>query len=201
MAIMAGSWVPDGIGQIAAGLQGVPSYPQPVLFGIAHIDLYFFYDIDIAILVVEISGENMPLRQALDVLYRFGRAYPTHWEPNGRGGHCAERVEWLSHSGKVLAVSDYENRERYLRFVCERRVPCVASHWEYLMRPLVLFHSDEEGAIRYREIEYQRMPLMSYLAFDDNDPADACGSGASGPGDPAGRLADAAVFRALSAGL
>jgi hypothetical protein len=43
----------------------------------------------------------------------------------------------------------------------------VASHWEYLMRPLVLYHADEEGAIRYREIEYQRMPLMSYLAFDD----------------------------------
>jgi len=144
-----------------------PGDPQPVLFEIAHVDLYFFYDIDLAILVVEISGENVPLRRALDVLYRFGRAYPTHWEPNGRGGHCAERVEWLSRSGTVLAVSDYENKERYLRFVCERRVPCVASHWEYLMRPLVLHHADEHGPIRYREIEYQRMPLMSYLAFDD----------------------------------
>jgi hypothetical protein len=144
-----------------------PGEPQPVLFEIAHVDLYFFYDIDLAILVVEISGENIPLRRALDVLYRFGRAYPTHWEPNGRGGHCAERVEWLSRGGTVLAVSDYENKERYLRFVCERRVPRVASHWEYLMQPLVLHHADEDGPIRYREIEYQRMPLMSYLAFDD----------------------------------
>ena len=117
--------------------------------------------------MVEIAGENVPLTRALEVLYRFGRAYPTHWEPNGRGGHCAERVEWLSRGGTVLAVSDYENKERYLRFVCERRVPCVASHWEYLMRPLVLHHADEDGPIRYREIEYQRMPLMSYLAFDD----------------------------------
>ena len=35
------------------------------------------------------------------------------------------------------------------------------------MRPLVLHHSDEPGEIRYREIEYQRMPLLGYLAFDD----------------------------------
>jgi hypothetical protein len=36
-----------------------------------------------------------------------------------------------------------------------------------LLRPLVLHHAEEEGPIRYREIEYQRMPLMSFLALDD----------------------------------
>jgi hypothetical protein len=35
------------------------------------------------------------------------------------------------------------------------------------MQPLVQHYSDQEGDIRYREIEYQRMPTMSYLAFDD----------------------------------
>ena len=152
---------------IAQARISLPGDAGPVTFGIAHVDLYFFYDIDIAILVVEIVGENLPLRRAMEVLYRFGRAYPTHWEASGRGGHCAERVEWLSRTGAVLAVSDYENKDRYLKFVCERRVPCVASHWEYLLRPLVLHHADEEGPIRYREIEYQRMPLMSFLALDD----------------------------------
>jgi hypothetical protein len=144
-----------------------PGATDPVIFDIAHIDLYFFYDIDVAILVVEIAGEKLSLRQALDTLYRFGRAYPTYWEPSGRGGHCAERVEWLSHSGDVLAASDYEMKERYLQFVCAHRAPRVASHWAFLMEPLVLDQSDSEGSVRYRELEYQRMPLMSYLAMDD----------------------------------
>lgn len=145
----------------------LPGDPLPVILDIAHVDLYFFYDMDIAILVVEIIGEKLSLRRAIDILYRFGRAYPTHWEPGGQGGHCAERVEWLSHGGDVLAVSDYENKARYLQFVGEHRSPCVASHWEFLMEPLVLDHSQQEGSVRYRQIEYQRMPLMSYLALDE----------------------------------
>jgi hypothetical protein len=144
-----------------------PGGGAPVIYDIAHVDLYFFYDIDIAILVVEIAGEHVALQQALDTLYRFGRAYPTHWEPSGRGGHCPGRVEWISHEGAVLAASDYEDKERFLQFVCEHRAPCVASHWEFLMEPLVLDQSPREGKGRYRELEYQRMPLMSYLALDD----------------------------------
>ncbi len=144
-----------------------PGDPLPVLFDIAHVDLYLFYDIDVAILVVEIFAQDLRLSQALDARYRFGRAYPTHWEPSGRGGHCAERVEWLGLGGEVLSASDYDERDRYLAHVCEHRVTHVAAHWAYLMRPLVLHHSGERGEIRYREIEYQRMPLMGYLAFDD----------------------------------
>ena len=144
-----------------------PGTEQAVEFDVAHVDLYFFYDIDVAILAVEISGDKLTLNQALDTLYRFGRAYPTHWEASGHGGHCAERVEWLSHDGDVLAVSDYEKKEQYLQFVSRHRAPRVASHWAFLMEPLVLDQSDAEGSIRYRELEYQRMPLMSYLAMDD----------------------------------
>jgi hypothetical protein len=144
-----------------------PGDPRPVLFDVAHVDLYLFYDIDIAILVVEIFAENLTLARALDARYRFGRVYPTHWEPSGRGGHCVERVEWLGWDGRVLSASDYEKRDRYLAFVGQHRVAHVASHWDYLLRPLVLHHSDQSGAMRYREIEYQRMPLLGYLAFDD----------------------------------
>jgi hypothetical protein len=146
----------------------LPGDVLPETFEVEHVDLYFFYDIDIAILVTEIVGEKLSLRQALDTLYRFGRAYPTHWEPSGRGGHCPLRLEWISHSGAVLAVSDYEKKARYLKFVSENRAPCVASHWEFLMEPLVLDHSQRNGDVRYREIEYQRMPLMSYVALDEN---------------------------------
>lgn len=140
---------------------------QAVILAVDHVDLYFFYDIDVAILVVEILGEKLSLARAMETLFSMGRAYPSHWEPNGRGGNCAEKVEWLNKAGDVLATSDYEQKELYLKFVRDQRVPRVASHWEYLLLPLVQHYSDQKGDIRYREIEYQRMPLMSYLAFDD----------------------------------
>ena len=36
-----------------------------------------------------------------------------------------------------------------------------------MLKPLVPDHSELEGALRYRQIEYYRMPLMAYLAVDD----------------------------------
>jgi len=140
---------------------------MPVLFDIAHIDLYFFFDLDIAILVVELYAENLSLAQAQDALFRFGRAYPPHWEPDGQGGRCFSKVEWLSLGGEVLAASDYENREKFLSFACQHRTPRLAAHWEYLLQPMVLHFSDQKGPLRYRQIEYHRMPAMGYLAVDD----------------------------------
>jgi hypothetical protein len=147
------------------------TYPDPratpVTFEVAHVDLYFFYDIDVVILTVEIYADDLSLSQAQDTLFRFGRVYPTYWEPEGQGGHCPKCVEWLSADSTVLAVSDYEKREKYLSFVCRYRAPCIASHWEWLLEPLVLHHSGKKGLIRYRQIEYHLMPLMGYLVVDD----------------------------------
>ncbi len=139
----------------------------PIIFEVAHVDLYFFYDIDIIILAVEFHANDLPLSLAQDALFKLGRAYPAFWEAGGQGGQCPRRVEWLTATGETLAVSDYENRRKYLNFVCQHRSPNVAAHWEYLLRPLVLYHSDREGVIRYRQIEYHRMPLLAYLSFDD----------------------------------
>lgn len=140
---------------------------SPVLFKIAHIDLYFFYDIDIIILTVEFFADDLPLLVAQEALFKLGRAYPAFWEADGQGGQCPHRVEWLSATGEVLAVSDYENRQQFLSFVCRHRSPNVAAHWEYLLRPLALYHSDHEGVMLYRQVEYHRMPLLAYLSFDD----------------------------------
>ncbi|MDG4558744.1 MAG: hypothetical protein P9F19_15330 [Candidatus Contendobacter sp.] len=139
----------------------------PLVFDVAHVDLYFFYDIDIIILAVEFFARDLPLPLAQDVLFKLGRAYPAFWEANGQGGQCPRRVEWLAATGETLAVSDYENRRKYLNFVCRHRSPNVAAHWDYLLRPLALYHSDREGVVRYRQIEYHRMPLLAYLSFDD----------------------------------
>lgn len=139
----------------------------PVVLSIVHVDLYFFYDVDVAMLVVEVSGCDLPLHTVQDVLFRFGRSFPAFWTEDGRAGHCPHRVEWLAGNGSVLAASDYEARTRYLEFVSRHRSPAVAAHWSHLLKPLVLDHSDEDGAIRYRQLEYYRMPVMAYVALAD----------------------------------
>jgi hypothetical protein len=140
---------------------------EPIMLEIAHVDLYFFFDIDIAILALEVVTNDLPFDRAQELLFRFGRAYPAYWDESGRGGHCPWKVEWLSAVDDVLAVSDYENREKFLSFVCRHRAPCIASHWEYLLNPLALYHSDKKGEIRFRQLEYYRMPYMTLLAIDD----------------------------------
>ncbi|MEJ2118884.1 MAG: hypothetical protein P8Y36_13750, partial [Alphaproteobacteria bacterium] len=76
-------------------------------------------------------------------------------------------MEWLGDDGQVLATSDYYDRERYLRFVEDRRASCIDSHWEFLLAPVVNDASDTPGALRIREIEYYRMPVMAYIALKD----------------------------------
>ncbi|HVN35784.1 MAG TPA: CorA family divalent cation transporter [Casimicrobiaceae bacterium] len=143
-----------------------PGVADAVTFDVEHVDLCFFYDIDIVILVVEIFAGDLSLTRVQDTMYRFGRAYPTYWEGN-RGGHCLDRAEWLSADGRVLAASDYEQRDKYLDTVSRYRAPRFAAHWEFLLKPLVPDHSEQKGVIRYRQIEYSRMPLLTYVAMDD----------------------------------
>ena len=98
---------------------------------IVHVDLYFFYDIDIVLLNVEVAGEDLTLYEAEDTLYRFARAYPAAWQDDGEGLHCMHRVEWLDADGTVLAVSDAGQRERFLSFVSQHRAPRISSHWAW----------------------------------------------------------------------
>jgi hypothetical protein len=147
-----------------------PDDAAPVDLELTHVDLYFFYDIDVVILAVELAGERLPLPRVQEALYRLGRAYPTHWEASGHGGHCLARVEWLTADGKVLAVSDYEKREKFLEHVCRYRAPAIAAHWEFLLTPIVAHHSSQAGELRYRPIEYHRMPVLGYLALGNGRP-------------------------------
>lgn len=72
------------------------TYPDPravpVMFEVAHVDLYFFYDMDIVILAMEIFADDLPLACVEDTMLRFARGYPTYWEPEGRGGHCLKEA-------------------------------------------------------------------------------------------------------------
>jgi hypothetical protein len=140
---------------------------QPVELRVVHVDLYFFFDVDVVLLNVELEADALSLPLAQELLYRTGRAYPPGWDAAGRPQHCHFAAEWLAADGRVLAQSDAQAREVYLAHVAEHRAPRIAAHWAWLLEPLVPDHSAVEGALRYRQIEYYRMPMMAYLALDD----------------------------------
>jgi hypothetical protein len=178
----------------------------PVTLDIVHVDLYFFYDVDVVLLNVELSANDLSLAQAQEQLYRFGRAYPAGWDAGGHALHTMASVEWLGASGQVLASSDVQQRDTFLAHVAEHRAPRIAAHWAFMLEPLVSDHSDAPGVLRFRQIEYYRMPLMAYLALDDpralsrNDfvrlglvTGAGGGGGGGGGGDSAG-LQDASAL-------
>lgn len=139
----------------------------PVTLEVIHVDLYFFYDVDVVLLNVEVGANDLTLDQAQEQLYRFGRGYPAGWDSAGHAMHTMASVEWLDVQGAVLARSDSQQRELFMAHVAEHRAPRTAAHWAFMLQPLVADHSDEPGELRYRQIEYYRMPLMGYLALDD----------------------------------
>lgn len=136
-------------------------------FNIDEIALHFFLDADVAILAVELWSNDISLEQAQDMVFRFGRAYPAWWTSDGSGGNCPRRVEWLDAAGKVLATSDYEQKPNYLTHVAKYRTPYLAAHWQFLLQPLGLEYPGQSAALRYRQLEHYRMPVMVYLALDD----------------------------------
>jgi len=139
----------------------------PQLYRVQHVSLFFFLDADIAVLAFELYADDIPLDRAQDTLFRFGRAYPAYWERNGQGGNCPYSVEWLGRNDEVLAASDFAARAKYLAFVARYRSPCLAHHWEFLLQPLLLEYPGQVGPLRYRLLEYNRMPFMSYFALDE----------------------------------
>ena len=138
-----------------------------LVFEAEEVALYFFLDADVAILTVELYTNDISLERAQDTVFRFGRAYPAWWTSTGQGGNCPRRVEWLDAKGGVLTTSDYEQKQRYLSHVAKYRTPYLASHWQFLLNPLGLEYPGQSAALRYRQLEHYRMPLMVYLALDD----------------------------------
>ena len=154
---------------------------------VAHIDLYFFFDIDIAILALEVFADDVRLATAQDAMFRLGRAYPAFWEPGGAAGHCPVKVELISANGSAVAASDYQDREAFLAHVGEKRAARIAAHWEYLLRPMVPHDSNLPGRLRYKQLEYYRMPQMALLAVTGDTELTRADyvrlAFASGPGD------------------
>jgi hypothetical protein len=139
----------------------------PVELAVAHVDLYFFYDVDVVILVFELLASDLPLSVAQEFVHRFGRAYPAGWSATGEAENCPARVEWLDAEHRVIAASDFTDRVKFITSVCRHTASALAEHWEFLLQPMCPHHSEQPGPLRYHQLEYYRMPLMVYLAADD----------------------------------
>jgi hypothetical protein len=122
------------------------------------------HSISTSVVLPEPTGPPTPTRSGGSCAWR---AYPPGWDARGQPLHCLAGAEWLAEDGRVLARSDAHDREAFLQHVAEHRAPRMAAHWAWLLQPLVADHSGEAGALRYRQIEYHRMPTMAYLALDD----------------------------------
>ena len=141
--------------------------------------LYFFYDIDVALLVFEVAGKDLPLHDVVDIMDRLGRPYPPAWDASKHGTHTPEKLTFLGEDGAVLAESDYGDQTKYVDLVRNTRQTPISRHWEYLLQPMLpasaaatpgAAHGTKPATrkgLRYTQLENKRIPVMSYLTFDD----------------------------------
>ena len=133
--------------------------------------LYFFYDIDVALLVLEVAGNELPLADAVEIMDRFGRPYPPAWDASMHGAHSPDKVTFLGENGVALVESDYRDQSKYLSLVRNSRQTPISRHWEYLLQPMQPVYAEPvpgaAPALRYTQLENKRIPVMSYLTFDD----------------------------------
>jgi hypothetical protein len=134
---------------------------------VQHVDLYFYYDVDVVMLAFEYYASDIPLQRVQDITFRFGRSFPAQWNPQGVADQCMRNVEWLGWDGEVLIDSDFTQRQAFLQHTCEHRQARISRHWDFLLRPMVQHDSEHEGEIRYRQLEYHHLPMMTYLSLDD----------------------------------
>ena len=77
----------------------------PVTLDVVHVHLYFFFDIDVVILNVEVAGGDLPLSEVQELMYRIGRAYPSGWDEHGRALHSLAVAELLGRNRSSIRWS------------------------------------------------------------------------------------------------
>ena len=102
------------------------TYPDPAMapreFEIAHVDLFYFFYLDVVVLTVEIQASDIPLDCAQETLFRLGRAYPIYWGAQWRRRALPEARRMAVGRGRGAGELDYELQARFLAHV--QPVPC-----------------------------------------------------------------------------
>ena len=65
-----------------------------------------------------------------------------------------------------MAASDYGDHEKYIGLVREMKQTPLSLHWENLLKPMVPAYLGG-GVLQYYQIENKRIPIMSFLSFDE----------------------------------
>ncbi len=138
----------------------------PIVLDVLRARLYFFYDVDVAVAVMEVAGEDIPLADVVELMDRFGRPYAPAWDSHNQGAHCPHSVAFRGKDGTLLSQSDYGDRDKFIDLVRGERQTPLSMHWEFFLSPLVPAYLPG-GSIKYHQIENKRIPIMSYLSFDD----------------------------------
>lgn len=141
---------------------------KSVCLTVERVQMYLFEEVNIAILAMEVSSKRIECIQDIeDFLDQFRRAYPPYWN-KGIAGHSPKSVEFFSKDNQSLVVSNFEQVDHFQQDVVEKKNFPVATHWEYLLQPLVRYTGKNENSnkIRYQQIEDERIPYMAHLAFD-----------------------------------
>ena len=150
------------------GLRVVPSPgAAPRVLSVAHADLYFFFDVDVVLLNVELATDDLTLAEAQTLMYRVGRAYPPGWDAEGKPLNSATELTWLGADGQALSPPDESSREEHLAHVSAHRAPRIGLAWRWLLEPLMAHPEGQGDQLSYRQVQYHRMPLMAYLSVDD----------------------------------
>ena len=135
-----------------------------------HVDLYFFYDVDVVLLNVEVGADDLtPARRRRSCSTASAAPIPAGWDAQGPGAALhAPASNGSTPTAACWPQSDAQQRDAFLAHVAEHRAPRIAAHWAFAAAPAGRSTTrDEPGALRYRQIEYYRMPVMAYLAVDD----------------------------------
>ena len=132
----------------------------------------FFYDVDIAIATLEVHGRDIALQDAVEIMDRFGRPYAPAWEDSGRGAHCLYRVEFWG-GGKTegwRAAAFVGGRLRRPREISPNWSGIAPDHTVValgvFLSPMVPGYLPG-GTLKYHQIENKRIPIMTYLSFDN----------------------------------
>jgi hypothetical protein len=139
---------------------------MPMALQVLRSRLYFFYDVDVAVAVLEVSARDVPLDDAVEFMDRFGRPYAPAWDAKNQGAHCPYEVAFYGEGRTLLSQSDYGDREKFTDLVRSQRQTPLSMHWEFFLSPLVPAYLPG-GSIKYYQIENKRIPMMTYLSFDD----------------------------------
>lgn len=138
---------------------------------VVYVDLYFFDDVDLVILNVELLVDELVFEEVQELMYCFGCVYFGGWDVMGSFLYVLCYVEWLDCDGCVLVVLDGVDCEVFIQYVYWYCVLCIVVYWVFLFYLLLseyeefMYYFDQ--VLCYWQVELYCMLLMVYLVLNE----------------------------------